>query len=108
MPKFDEEAVVDIAYENEEVKNFEEAHPDNVVNIEKVSPKETEAWIGKNPDADIGSPPPKNLWKFELEVLGKEKLVAIISPVTKKVIDVKTEESEAFPEEEEEEEEEPD
>ena len=100
MPKFDEDAAIEVAYESEEVVKFEEANPECVFDVGKMSPKETEAWIKKHPKADVGSPPPKNLWVVELVELGKEKIVVTISPETKKIVEIKKEEAEKFPEEE--------
>lgn len=100
MAKFDEEAAVEIAYENDKVNEFEEKRPECTVMITKLKPKETEAWIKKNPKAKVGSPPPKNLWKVELEDPGKEQLVVIINPDTKKIVDIKTEAAEALPKDE--------
>lgn len=102
MAKFDDEAAIEIAYENDKVNEFEEKRPDCTVMVTKMKPKETEAWIKKNPKANVGSPPPKSLWLVELEDIGKEKLVVIISPETKKIVEIKTEASEAIPEDEEE------
>ncbi|NVM01298.1 MAG: hypothetical protein HWN67_03115 [Candidatus Helarchaeota archaeon] len=97
---FDEEAAVEIAYQNDKVNEFEEKRPDCTVMITKMKPKETEAWIKKNPKAKVGSPPPKNLWKVELEDPGKDQLVVIISPETKKIVEIKTEAAEKLSDEE--------
>ena len=98
LPKFDEDSAVEIAYGEDQVNKFEEKYPDCSVMIDRMKPKETEAWIKKNPKANVGSPPPKNLWIVELEEPGKEKLTTIISPTTKKIVDLKISESEALPE----------
>ncbi|HUY00649.1 MAG TPA: hypothetical protein VMV49_13905 [Candidatus Deferrimicrobium sp.] len=105
MP-FIEDDAVEIASEVSEAKKFEEKYPDCVWNVEKMKPKDTEAWIKKHPKVAIapsGKEPPKSLWLVELEELEKEKLVLIISPLIKKVVDAYTEKLEAEPEEEEEE-----
>ena len=69
-------------------------------------PKPVRAWIKKHPKANVGKDkkgaPPKNLWAVELEELEKEKLILIVSPITKKVLDVSTEKLKPEPEEEDE------
>ena len=106
MP-FKEDDAVEIAAENAEASKFDDKHPDCVWNVGKMKPKETEAWLKKHPKANPGKDkkglPPKNLWFVELEELEKEKLTLIISPITKKVLDIKSEKLEPEPEEEEEE-----
>lgn len=104
MP-FDEDDAIEIALSDKRVEDFDGKYPEAVFNIEKMSPKNTEAWIKANPKADVGKTPPKNLWIVEIEELGKEKLICILSPNSKKVLETKIEGSEAFPEEEEDEEE---
>ncbi|MHA1263594.1 MAG: hypothetical protein ACTSRS_00010 [Candidatus Helarchaeota archaeon] len=107
MAKFTEDDAVEIASASKEAEQFESKYPDCVWNVGKMKPKETEAWIKKHPKAAVGKDkngnPPKNLWFVELEELEKEKLILTISPITKKVIDVKTEKLEPEPEEEDEE-----
>ncbi|MFX1451289.1 MAG: hypothetical protein ACFFCM_10630 [Promethearchaeota archaeon] len=102
MPKFDDEAAVEIAYGENKVSKFEDDHPECTVMVTKISPKDTQAWIKKNPKANVGTDV-KNLWLVELEDPGNEKLVVIISPITKKIVEIKTEAAEALPEEEDEE-----
>ena len=99
MAKFDEDSAVEIAYSENKVTAFEEK-----VMVEKMAPKATEAWIKKNPKANVGTPPPKNLWIVELEEVGKEKLTIIISPTSKKILELKTAASEALPEDDDEDE----
>ena len=109
MP-FTEDDAIEIAFSDDKVGKFDEKYPDAVYNIEKMSPKNTENWIKANPKADVGAKPPKNLWIVEIEELGKEKLVCILSPSSKKVLETKIEGSEPIPEdvdEDEEEEEKP-
>jgi len=106
MP-FKEDDAVEIAAGQKEADAFDNKYPDCVWNVEKMSPKDTEAWIKKHPKADIApkdKAPPKNLWVVELEELEKEKLVLVISPLTQKVLEIRTEKLEAEPEEEDEEE----
>lgn len=104
MPKFDDEAAIEVAYGNDDVNAFEEKHPDCVVNIIKMSPKDTTAWLDKNPKVDAGDRTKlKNLYAVELDDIGKEKLIAVLSPISKKVLEVRTEESAALPEDEDEE-----
>ncbi|MHA1129413.1 MAG: hypothetical protein ACTSQI_04255 [Candidatus Helarchaeota archaeon] len=106
MP-FNEEDAVEIAYSATEAEKFEKKYPDCVVDVVKMKPKETEAWIKKHPKANVGKDkkgaPPKNLWAVEFAELEKEKLIIMISPITKKIIDIETEELEPEPEEEDEE-----
>ncbi|MHA1378210.1 MAG: hypothetical protein ACTSRG_07495 [Candidatus Helarchaeota archaeon] len=104
MAKFDEDTAIEIAYSEDRVNKFEEDNPDCTIMPYKMKPKETEAWIKKNPKSNVGDPPPKNLFVVELEVPGKDKLTVIISPVTKKIVKIETAVAEALPEEEEEEE----
>lgn len=104
MP-FSEDDAVEIASATSEAEKFEAKYPDCVWNVEKMKPKDTEAWIKKHPKAAIapaGKDAPKNLWIVEIEELEVEKLVMVISPLTKKVVDVTTEKLEAEPEEEDE------
>ena len=103
MP-FTEDDAIEIAFSNDKVSEFDGKYPDAVYNIEKMSPKDTENWIKANPKADVGAKPPKNLWIVEIEELGKEKLVCILSPSSKKVLETKIEGSEPIPEDEEDEE----
>jgi len=107
MPKFTEEDAVEIAAGASEAEEFDNKYPDCVWNVGKMKPKETEAWIKKNPKADVGKDkkgdPPKNLWFVELELLEKEKLTVYISPITRKVLGTKSEKLEPEPEEEDEE-----
>ncbi len=105
MP-FGEDDAIEIAFSDKKVEEFDGKYPEAVYNIEKMSPKNTEAWIKANPKADVGAKPPKNLWIVEIEELAKEKLVVILSPVSKKVLETKIEGSEAIPEDDEDEEEE--
>lgn len=104
MP-FAEDDAVEIASASEEAQAFEAKHPECVWNVDKMKPKDTEAWIKKHPNATVTTKatPPKALWLVELEELDQEKLVIIVSPDTKAVVDVKTEKLEAEAEEEEEE-----
>ena len=96
MP-FDEDDAIEIAFSDPKVEEFDSKYPDAVYNIEKMKPKATEAWIKANPSADVGDGV-KNLWIVEIEELAKEKLVAILSPKTKKVLETKIEGSEPIPE----------
>ncbi len=87
---FEEDDAIEIAATSIEAKKFEQKHPDCVWNVEKMSAKATREWIKKHPDAQFsqkGKAPPKHLWIVELEAIEEEKLVLIISPLTKKVID---------------------
>ncbi len=107
MP-FKEDDAVEVAYSAAEAEKFDNKYPNCVVDVEKMKPKATEAWIKKHPKAAVGKDkngnPPKNLWAVEFAELEKEKLVIIISPITKKVIHTETEKLEPEPEEEDEEE----
>ena len=105
MP-FDEDDAIEIAFSESKIEEFDTKYPDAVYNIDKMKPKETEAWIAANPKADVGAKPPKNLWIVEIEQIGEEKLVAILSPVSKKVLETKIEGSEGLPDDEEDDEEE--
>ena len=103
MPKFVEDDAVEIASEVSEAQKFEDKHPECVWNVGKMKPKDTEKWIKKHPKAVVApkdKDPPKNLWFVELEELEKEKLILVISPLTKKVVDISTEKLQAEPEEE--------
>ncbi len=103
MP-FSEDDAVEIAMSSKEAEAFDKKYPDCVVNVEKMKAKEIEAWIKKHPKAEVqkGAAPPKALWLVELEALEKEKLVVVVSPDTKKVVDAHIEKLEAEPAEEEE------
>jgi hypothetical protein len=105
MP-FSEDDAVEIASASKEAQDFEKKHPECVWNVDKMKPKDTDAWIKKHPNVTVTTKatPLKGLWLVELEELDQEKLVIIISPDTKTVVDVKTEKLEAEAEEEEEEE----
>jgi len=105
MP-FDEDDAIEIAFSESKIEEFDTKYPDAVYNIDKMKPKATEEWIAANPSANVGAKPPKNLWIVEIEQIGEEKLVAILSPVSKKVLETKIEGSEPIPDEEEEDEEE--
>ncbi len=105
MP-FKEDDAVEIAAASDEAEKFEKKYPNCVWNVEKMKPKATEAWIKKHPKASVapsGKEPPKNLWIVELEELEKEKLVLVISPLTKKIVHTETVKLEPEPEEEDEE-----
>ena len=101
MPKFNDETAVEIAYGDDKVVAFEEKHPECIVNITKMSPKDSKAWLDKNPKADAGDRAKvKNLYAVELDDVGKEKLVVIMSPISQKILDIYAEKSEAPVEEE--------
>ncbi len=101
-----EDDIVEIAYSEPKAEAFDNKYPDCVVDVIKMKPKATEAWIKKHPKADVGKDkngnPPKNLWSVEFAELEKEKLILFISPITKKVVDIETEKLEPEPEEEDE------
>ena len=105
MP-FKEDDAVEVAYSVDEAEKFDNKYPNCVVDVIKMKPKDTEAWLKKHPKADVGKDkkgnPPKNLWSVEFAALEKEKLILILSPITNKVVDIQTEKLEPEPEEEEE------
>ena len=105
MP-FSEDDAIEIAFSDDKVGKFDEKYPEAVYNIEKMSLKNTEKWIAAHPDAKVGAKPPKNLWIVEIEEIGKEKLVCLLSPSSKKVLETKIEGSEPIPEDTDDEEEE--
>ena len=107
MP-FKEDDAVEVAYSDPKAEAFDNKYPNCVVDVVKMKPKETEAWLKKHPKVNVGKDkkgdPPKNLWAVELAELEKEKMIVVLSPITKKVLDVSTEKLEPEPEEEDEEE----
>ncbi|NVM52451.1 MAG: hypothetical protein HWN66_02025 [Candidatus Helarchaeota archaeon] len=107
MP-FKEDDAVEIAYSAPEAEKFDNKYPNCVVDVIKMKPKDTLAFLTKHPKADVGKDkkgePPKNLWSVEFAELGKEKLIVILSPITKTVVHIETEKLEPEPEEKEEEE----
>ena len=108
MPKFIEDDAVEIAYSVPEADKFDSKYPNCVVDVIKMKPKATEEWLNKHPKADVGKDkngnPPKSLWSVEFAELEKEKMIIVLSPITKKVVDIASEKLEAEPEEEDEEE----
>lgn len=102
MP-FSEDDAVEIASASSEAQSFEKKYPDAVYNVEKMSTNDTAKWIKDHPKVAIdtqGKAPLKNLWLVELEQLEQERLILIINPSTKKILDTKAEKLEAEPEEE--------
>ena len=77
MP-FKEDDALEIAAEHPDAEKFDDKHPECVWTVEKMKPKDTEAWIKKHPKANVGKDkkgaPPKNLWAVELEELEKESV----------------------------------
>ena len=102
-----EDEIVEIAYSAPEAEKFDNKYPNCVVDVVKWKPKETEAWLKKHPKADVGKnkkgDPPKNLWAVEFAELEKEKIIVVISPITKIVVDIETEKLKPEPEEKEDE-----
>jgi len=109
MPKFIEDDAVEIAYSAPEAEKFDNKYPDCVVDVVKWKPKATEEWLKKHQKADVGKDkngnPPKSLWAVEFAQLEKEKLIVVLSPISKKVVHIESEKLEAEPEEKEDEEE---
>ncbi|MHA1270938.1 MAG: hypothetical protein ACTSPY_14180 [Candidatus Helarchaeota archaeon] len=99
MP-FSEDDALEAIEGNKEADNFEKKYPSCVINVGKLSPKKTENWIKKNPNAIKGDPP-KNIWFVEYEELDTEKLILYINPSDKKVVGTEVEKLKAPPEEEE-------
>ena len=102
MPKFTEDDALAVVEGNKEAEEFEKKYPECVINVGKLTPKKTEAWIKKNKDAIKGEPP-KNIWFVEYEQLDTEKLILYINPNTKEVVGTEVEKLKPPAEEEEEE-----
>lgn len=101
---FSADDAIEIASASSDAENFEKQYPDCVWNVEKMKPRDAEKWLKDHPKAVVaatGKAAPKVLWIVELEELDREKLILIVSPDTKKIIDTRTEKL-ALAEEEEE------
>ncbi|MHA1231379.1 MAG: hypothetical protein ACTSPQ_12095 [Candidatus Helarchaeota archaeon] len=99
--KFDDDDAVEIAIESNEVAKFEKKHPDCVWTVEMMSKKESYNWISshsKEKIVDSVLKVKKNLWKVELEALDEEKLILIIDPEKRKIMDYSIEKIETIPE----------
>ena len=85
MAKFTEDDALEAIEGNKEAEQFEKKYPECVINVGKLTPKKTEAWLKKNKGAIKGEPP-KNIWFVEYEELDVEKLILYINPDDKKVV----------------------
>ena len=91
---FDEDAALQLASASAESKKFKKKYPKSLWTVEQMKPTATKNWINVHPSADVapaGVQPPKMLWIVELEELEKVKLILIISPLTKTILESKIE-----------------